>query len=119
MFINLTNHSSKNWSADQLSAATQYGDVEDFPFPDISPKASAEDVLSLAQLTIEKISEYEPECVLCQGEFTFVYEAVRLMRSRNIHVVAACSERKVDENIQNGETVKTVTFKFCGFREYI
>ena len=37
MFINLTNHSSTNWSKKQRKAAEVYGQIIDMPFPVIQP----------------------------------------------------------------------------------
>ena len=46
-FINLSNHPSAAWGADQLAAAAQYGTIVDVPFPNIDPTLSTEEVLRL------------------------------------------------------------------------
>ena len=118
MFINLTNHPSVRWQSEQRETAEKYGEIADFPFPNIDPGLSADEVFAMAQETTEKIAAMRPECVLCQGEFTFSYAVIKLLRDRGIRVVAACSERSSAQVWQNGQIVKTVVFNFCGFREY-
>ncbi len=41
-FINLTNHPSTKWGADQLAAAKKYGNIVDIPFPAVDPEASSD-----------------------------------------------------------------------------
>ena len=44
MFINHTNHPSQYWSDEQLTAAHQYGEVVDIPFPLIDPTLSSNEI---------------------------------------------------------------------------
>ena len=72
MFINHTNHSSQNWSDEQLVAARQYGDIIDIPFPRIDPLASTKDIARLAQDYAGRIIALHPTAVLCQGGIYFI-----------------------------------------------
>jgi len=119
VFVNYTNHPSDKWSKAQLEAARAYGEVIDMPFPDISPNASEKDISSLAEKACQKLEKLSPAAVLCQGEFSFVYQIVRRMTKRKIPVLAACSERIVAESTdENGVTHRTSEFKFVQFRQY-
>lgn len=119
VFVNYTNHPSDKWSKAQLKAARDYGEVIDMPFPDISPNASESDISSLAEKACQKLEQLSPAAVLCQGEFSFVYQIVRRMTKRKIPVLAACSERIVAESTdENGVTHRTSEFKFVQFRQY-
>lgn len=40
MFVNVSNHSSKMWSAEQLAATSKYGEIVDVQFPNIEPQLS-------------------------------------------------------------------------------
>ena len=99
MFINHTNHLSQYWSQEQLAAAHQYGEVIDLPFPSIDPQASS--------------------AVLCQGEFVYCHALVERLLAVGITVLAATSERVVEEFSHNGINEKRVNFQFVQFREYI
>lgn len=118
MFVNFTNHASENWSKEQLLEAEKYGEIVDIAFPNISPEANKEDVLILVNEYANKILELEPSCVLCQGEFCFSYNVICKLKEHHIKVVAACSNRVVEEEISENGTRKVSYFKFVQFREY-
>ena len=119
VFVNYTNHPSDKWSKAQLEAAQDYGEVIDMPFPNILPNASESDISSMAEKACQKLEQLSPAAVLCQGEFSFVYQIVRRMTKRKIPVLAACSERIVAESTdENGVTHRTSEFKFVQFRQY-
>ncbi len=40
-FLNLSNHPSAAWNADQLAAAQKLGSVVDLPFPVVTPSATS------------------------------------------------------------------------------
>ena len=40
MFINLSNHPFATWSPSQLSAAREYGELQEIAFPNIDPELS-------------------------------------------------------------------------------
>lgn len=118
MFINHTNHSSKYWSDEQLVAARQYGNVIDMPFPRIDPLASTKDIAQLAQDYAGRIIALHPTAVLCQGEFIYCHVLVERLLAVGITVLAATSERVVEESYHDGINEKTVNFRFAQFREY-
>ena len=63
--------------------------------------------------------EVNPDAVLCQGEFTFVYRVVLRLEREGIPVFAACSFRKSQETISpDGSTLKQSVFVFTRFRRY-
>lgn len=114
MFINLSNHSSDNWDELQLREAERYGKIEDIPFPQISGLMSRGEIIQLAEEMVQMIVKKSPSAVMCQGEFTLTYNIVKGLKENGIKVLAACSERMVEEN----KNTKIVRFKFNQFREY-
>ena len=134
MFINYTNHPSENWSEKQKTAAAQYGEIIDMPFPDISPKTTIEKMNELVKgecnRIVETVENAEHSAVLCQGESVFTYMLVDALLKRrqgayrwqsglrSLKVLSAASERKVIEKKTGGVTQKISEFCFEGFREY-
>jgi len=120
MFINLSNHSSDLWSEIQKEAISKYGEIKDIPFPNIPATYTEQEIITLANQYSKKIIDLKADCVMCQGEFTFVYHIVNNLKKSGIKVLAACSERNV-LNLENedGSSCKKVIFKFVKFREYI
>ena len=116
--INLSNHPSAAWGADQRAAAEKYGAIVDIQFPNVDPTLSTEEVGKLASEYCEKILAYGTPTVMCQGEFCFSYAIVGMLKAAGCKVVAACSERNVEEVIENGQLVKKAIFHFVQFREY-
>ena len=124
MLINLTNHPAGKWSEAQIEAAKkQYGTVLDMQFPAIEPKATSKEVKLLTEEYFEKLTTILDECanepqenaVHIQGEFTFVFNLVNLLKSSKIKCLASTSERKV---IFEDDGKKTLIFNFVQFREY-
>ena len=94
MFVNFTNHPSGSWSAAQRRAA-------------------------LADEWAARILALRPACVLCQGEMTLTTRVVRLLQSRGVPVVAACSARcAASRTDADGCTHRQTEFRFVQFREY-
>lgn len=118
MFINFSNHPSKNWSKKQIEQAQQYGEIFDISFPNVPPTYTKSQISTMAKKYVYEILEKNPKCVLCQGEFSLAYSVISLLKEKNIKVVAACSERNVTEVITDGKCSKQVVFEFVGFREY-
>ena len=118
MFINHTNHLSQYWSNAQLTAAYEYGDILDLPFPSVDPQASSSEVLELAQEYAGRIIALHPSAVLCQGEFVYCHALVEQLLAAGITVLAATSERVVEEFYHNGINEKRIDFQFVQFREY-
>ncbi|MDR1690070.1 MAG: hypothetical protein LBS21_15920 [Clostridiales bacterium] len=120
MFINFTNHLSAKWSQAQLKAAEEYGEILDFPFPNVNPNGNEQYIEELAEEFAEKIIAHNPAAVLCQGEMTLSFAVTKILTEKyNVKVLAACSERIVSEEIGlNGETVRKIEFGFVRFRRY-
>ena len=119
IFINHTNHNSADWSAEQKAQAAGYGYIYDLNFPDIPADADENYIKEKAENTFNVIKLIKPEAVLCQGEYTYVFALVNLLKSEKIKVLAACSNRVVKETVtEEGETQKISEFKFVRFREY-
>ena len=119
IFINHTNHSSDKWGTGQREAAKEYGDIVDIPFPSVDPHFGTEEVYELAKAEFNKIMEYDPCAVLCQGEFVYVCKMAELLKNAGVKVLAACSDRVVTESVdENGRDVKTAEFTFIRFREF-
>jgi hypothetical protein len=128
MLINLSNHPYEKWDETQKQAAIEaFGRVEDYPFPPIDPTASSAEVLELAH-------EYARECkmrfyfadipvgqvaenhaVHVQGEFTFTFQVVLLLKAEGVRCVASTSHRKT---VDLGNGKKKLQFSFEQFREY-
>ena len=120
-FVNFTNHTSSKWSAAQLEAAKEYGDIIDIPFPMVSPDATKEDIQELAEKSVQDILSNSPSAVMVQGEMTLVYNVVRRLQDKGIACVAACTRRRTDEEVQKlaaAGLTKEGMFEFMGFREY-
>lgn len=122
-FINMTNHNTKMWSAEQTEAAIHFGsEIIDVGFPTINPHDSSSRVAARAtNIAKDIVSKYGNNIiVLVQGEMTFTYAIVNAFKKEGATCLAATSERKVVETTQpDGNTKKTLVFQFVKFREYI
>ena len=118
IFINHTNHPSIHWVPKQCRAASLFGVVQDFPFPEINPDWDEEKVLQLARENCKKILAVHPKAVLCQGEFSYCYNLIKMLKEKGIVVLSACSKREAQEWKEGGQTVKKATFSFVRFRKY-
>ena len=121
MLINFSNHPCIKWSAGQTNAAIDaFGSIVDYIFPAVDPELSSEEVLELAERCAAEIASLAPDAVLCQGEFSLAFEVAVLLLKMGIRVVCACSKRDSNEELgEDGETKKTIRFKFAGFRDYL
>ena len=125
MFINISNHPSERWSKEQQEAAQQYGTIKDLQFPNINLSLLSEDINKLVDnfiadvlILTNEVPEDNQLIVMVQGEFIFTFRLVFELKKAGIKVVAARSERKVVEKVENGITKTTSEFKFAGFMEY-
>lgn len=125
MFINVSNHVSEKWSVEQTQAAKKYGDIKDLIFPQISTLFTSADIDRLVDKYINEIlnitNKYPEDCtlaVMVQGEFVFTFRLVTELKKAGITAVAARTERKAIEKVENGITKTTSEFKFAGFMEY-
>lgn len=118
MFINLSNHPFASWSSSQLSAAREYGELQEIAFPNIDPELSKAAVQKEAAACVTMIQETYPTenlTVHIMGELTFCYYAVRLLKKAGIRCLASTTERIVEETEDHQ---KLVRFSFVQFREY-
>ncbi|MFA6847716.1 MAG: hypothetical protein WCQ94_05235 [Lachnospiraceae bacterium] len=119
MFLNFSNHPHSVWQTKQCEAAGNYGEVIDFPFPQIDPAASSEDVEKLARVYVDKVIKMNPDVVFAAGEFTFTYLVVRGLLQAGVRVVSSCSERRTVEIAgDDGTLTKSVKYDFVQFRDY-
>lgn len=119
VFLNLSNHPSCEWSADQISCAQDYGRICDWDFPQVDSALSSMDIDSRAEDIVREILSAYAGCDLTahvMGEMTMTYALVSKLKSCGIRCVASCSERVSSFDPETG--VKSSVFKFEGFREY-
>lgn len=117
-FINISNHPSSLWEAQQMAEAERYGKVIDIPFPVIPSTAGEVYVSDLAEKFTRKIiEEYSPkEAVLhIMGEMCFTFTLVNRLMSEGYVCLASTSERSVIDDIPG---YKEVFFHFVRFRKY-
>ena len=122
MLINISNHSSVNWSSEQLAAARVYGKIVDVPFPNIDPAGDGEYIQSLCEGYLRKIDgiggdvacNVSTVVVHIMGEMTFTFAMVNALQSKGITCIASTTERVT--KVENG--VKTSEFRFVRFRKY-
>jgi len=93
--------------------------IIDLPFPAVPPQATEAEVMHIAKSVADDILVQEPAAVLCQGEFTLAFAIAGLLKRHGIPVLAACSERNVQEHIVQGTAEKVVKFHFVQFRKYL
>ena len=119
ILVNHTNHLSAQWSPEQIAAAEEYGEIADFPFPNINANFDEVQIAELVEVNGKKIIAMNPAAVLCQGEYSYTYAMINFLRKNNVIVIAAASERIVEERVtEGGATQKISMFKFVRFRQY-
>lgn len=119
MFINFSNHPSSNWSESQKRAAQVWGEIVDYPFPQVASWSDENEIQSMAEKAVKGMIQKKPDAVMCQGEFTLSYAVIKRLREKEIPVVSACSERRVKEEIvSDGTSRKVSEFEFVRFRRY-
>lgn len=118
LFVNLSNHPLADWTPEQRSAAEEYGELGDLPFPNVSPSLSSEELNHLVEEYFQKLlalSESADITVHLMGEFTFTHRLINRLQEVDIHCLASTTERVVTE-VESQQ--KLVTFQFVGFRPY-
>jgi hypothetical protein len=116
--INLSNHPSAGWSAEQTSAAAKYGSIIDVPFPTIDENADTENICNLADEYMQKIQSYGSSknvTIHIMGEQTFLYSMLHRLQSAGYCCIASTT-RRISEELPDGS--RKVTFTFAKFREY-
>ena len=118
MLLNLSNHYSDTWSAEQYAAAkAQFGTIGDLAFPQIDPTATTAEVKKEAKAYARDIlATKEVTAVHLMGEMTFVVALVHSLRRGKMPVFCSTTKRTVLEE-QDGR--KTTQFEFVQFREYV
>lgn len=118
IFLNLSNHPSAQWTAEQLEAAREYGEVEDMPFPDVAPEAGSEEIRKIAGDIVSEVMEkarHFETTVHVMGEMSLTFQVVGLLKARGVRCVCSTSRRTVTDE---GDGRKTVEFHFNRFRDY-
>lgn len=119
MLINLSNHPLDTWTKTQVDAAlTEFGEIIDFPFPNVEPNWDEEKIATLAdQISADIIEHHEREisAVHVMGEFTLTHALIQRFKGKGYTCVASTSER-IAVNLPDGS--KKVKFEFCRFRRY-
>lgn len=122
MFINISNHPSSRWDAKQLEAAlelTSDNNVMDVPFPAVPATATTADIITIADGLHHTVMANKPSAIMIAGEFTLAYTLIELCLRAGIKVVAACSDRRTKEVVnEDGTTTKITIFEFVQFREF-
>lgn len=119
IFVNFSNHGHMQWDEKQKEAANVYGSIVDMPFPVVPAIDDEEMIAKMAEFYTEDILRLRPAAVMCQGEFTLAYGVINRLRKHGVTVLAACTERIVDEYVdETGQKVKKSFFRFICFRQY-
>lgn len=119
MFINLTNHSSEYWGYKQINASQEYGEIIDIRPPVITGETKDEEISELVESYVKRIIDLAPACILVQAEYVFTHRLVNQLKKRNIFVVAAVSDKRSIEFLnENNNTERTSEFEFVRYREY-
>ena len=118
MFLNLSNHPSDNWSAEQTKAARRlYGEIVDLAFPDVDPVGDEAYIAALADECCGKVLEcvrIQPVTVHLMGEMTLTFALLQRLQTHGIPCVASTTLRETVEE----DGVKKSLFRFVKFRRY-
>jgi len=118
MLINLSNHPFEKWDEKQKQAAlTQFGNVEDFLFPIVSPESDLSDIENQADKIFKEITgRYRVNiCIHLMGEFVLCYQLSKRFEKARIPCFASTTLREVAMR-PNGEKISL--FHFIKFRKY-
>jgi len=124
MLINLSNHPSDNWESKQKEKAiSSFGSIIDLSFPPIDPQwtkleisIKAKEYFNKCMLIFDQCAnEPKANAVHIQGEFTFVFRLVIMLKQSDIKCLASTTLRNAEE-LDDGK--KIVKFQFIQFREY-
>ena len=120
MLVNFSNHPYEIWGeSQQRESAKQYGEVVDFPFPQVPPNLDTQELRQLVQEYSAKIKAMNPEAVLAAGEFTFLFMLVDKLLQDEVKVICSCSQRQtIERKLPDGSNEKKSVFVFERFREY-
>lgn len=115
MFVNVSNHSSKMWSAEQLAATSKYGEIVDVQFPNIEPQLSSLEVRDIALRYAQNIvkligDEVDGSVIHLAGELSFCISFLSIIAPYGIGVVTSTSNRIVEVD-NTGKIIKTFIFE--------
>ncbi|WP_353684354.1 hypothetical protein V4D30_00800 [Thermodesulfovibrio sp. 3907-1M] len=115
ILINHTNHPSQKWDEKQKE---YWSEIIDLPFPSIDPKATTEEVDTIAMINFLEIDKIAKEItdknsnasifIMLQGEFTYCYLLYQKIRNK-FPIAIPTTERKVIEK-ENGEKISIFEF---------
>jgi hypothetical protein len=120
MFLNISNHASRDWPDSQRRAAENLGgSIADLMFPDVPPEAGEPEVEAMSEKIAERVAGMHPVAAMVQGEFTLTWLIVRRLQQMGIACYSATARRDVAVQSQpDGSIKKTSTFRFVRFRRY-
>src|SRR5699024_12283362 len=96
MLLNYTNHPSNYWpDAQKQAAIEQFEEIQDLPFPNVDPNATAGEVRQLAKEYESKIRKIDPTAVHIMGELNFTFCLVEGLKALGYPCYASTSRRKV------------------------
>ena len=113
-FLNISNHPVAAWDEKQTAAASVFGEVVQFGFPNVNPFATSEEVLKIAQEIVRDAVGMRATHAMVAGETSLVLALVPALKEAGVRCYCACSERNT---VQNEDGSKTVRFEFVQFRE--
>lgn len=119
VFINLSNHPSENWGAEQRQAAEAIGTIIDMQFPAVEPEATAEAINKEADRLVAEIMKYAVDnlvTVHVMGEMSLTYAVVNKLSAYGVRCVCSTTNRVVREE---GDGKRMVEFHFKQFRDYV
>lgn len=118
VFINFSNHPSRQWGEEQKLAATEYGPCVDLPFPQVDPLATEEVVEEMAEKCVAdilRLTQDKLATVHVMGEMSLAFRVVTHLKHLRVPCVASTTYRIVNEN---ADGTKQVKFCFERFRPY-
>lgn len=118
LFINLSNHPFDKWDDKQQTAARQFGEIRDMPFPAIPADATSSEVEAMARNKEKEILALAKDfdiTIHIMGELSFSFDLVNMLKADGIHCIVSTSDRIV-KDLGNGK--KVVQFNFVKFRDY-
>lgn len=119
ILVNLSNHPSQQWSAEQKAAAAAYGErIEDIPFPVVDPLADENYIKEQAKICVRnvlKLARNNTVTVHIMGELCLTYNIIHELQAHGIRCIASTTER-ISETLPDGS--RHVEFHFKRFREY-
>ena len=120
MFLNLSHHSSSDWSSAQLSAAAALaGEVRDFNFPDVPPELNRDEVLAVGAGVVRMALAMRPSAAMVQGEFVLTFCVVHALELARVRCYAATTRRIASSvALPTGQAEKYSEFEFVQFRRY-